>query len=825
MPLLECDLFHGGRVLVKTDPDCAIFEDVLYVPAVGADAFTNRRYGLFGPDGFLLPGAGKPPGLDGAPAGPPHFSPVPRQGLPRADGPFFYMGPFTSHYGHFLIDTLSRFWAWPRYAARRPKILAHGSLPVALFFEPPFARALFTALGLGPDDFVTFNEPMRLGEVILPHPAFAELNYAHSAFARFLNEVGERLCPGPVAAAIDRPVYLTKKEVTAGISHFVNEAAFAERLARAGVEVIAPETLTLAEQVALFRTRRVVSGLIGSAFHTSAFAPPSRLMMLNYHRTLWTNQLLLDQANGNEAVYLYEAAGSRALGGNEHFVNRFQMIDPAGLAEDFLRRLDALTAAPRRAAPVSPAMPSSPAPGTPKHRFAICACARWETRYIVEWLSYYRELGFSHVYLYCNDDDPGPFYERVLPFCQGEAPFVTFRHHPHQGQQYEMYVHFAAHGLHETEWVSFFDIDEFLRLPPGQDIAGFMGRFVPQVECVLFNWVFFGPNGHKTPPDGLVLENFTRREARIHPYTKFVARSRAVAAIDFANRSRAHGFWHEFGTKLDRLVMAANPLGEPVIDYYNSFPDGSELFVNAPARREQLFATSVVHHYAFRSEQAYTERSARGLGGDFHGQAAWKAAAEGPEFAGMLANINAVEDVSLAGFWAAVRARAAGLSTGLPRQAAMPALKPAARPDNISRGKAALQSSYCAHSFAQGAAADAAGGVNGVLDGARQFHTDIEDNPWWQVDLGGIATITEIHVINTTDQTRDRFRDFTLSVSIDGTAWVDLLEKRDGLPVEAPVVWAGPGTAWARFVRVTLLGRNFLHLNQVEVFGHFRSGA
>jgi hypothetical protein len=37
--------------------------------------------------------------------------------------------------------------------------------------------------------------------------------------------------------------------------------------------------------------------------------------------------------------------------------------------------------------------------------------------------------------------------------------------------------------------------------------------------------------------------------------------------------------------------------------------------------------------------------------------------------------------------------------------------------------------------------------------------------------------------------------------------------------VEAPVVWAGPGTAWARFVRVTLLGRNFLHLNQVEVFG------
>jgi hypothetical protein len=141
------------------------------------------------------------------------------------------------------------------------------------------------------------------------------------------------------------------------------------------------------------------------------------------------------------------------------------------------------------------------------------------------------------------------------------------------------------------------------------------------------------------------------------------------------------------------------------------------------------------------------------------------------------------------------------------------------RPDNISRGKRAAQSSHCSWSFGPTIEADAAGGVNGVLDGARHFHTDMEDNPWWQVDLGGIATITEIHVHNTSDGTRERFRDFAIGVSIDGISWVDVLEKRDGAVVTAPVVWAGPGTAWARFVRVTLLGRNYLHLAQVEVFG------
>ena len=270
---------------------------------------------------------------------------------------------------------------------------------------------------------------------------------------------------------------------------------------------------------------------------------------------------------------------------------------------------------------------------TLKHRFAICACARWETPYIVEWLNYYRELGFSHVYLYCNDDDPGPLYERVLPFTRGEVPFVTFFHHPHQGQQYEMYAHFIRHGQAEVEWVSFFDVDEFLRLPPGEDVATFMGRFPTEVECVLFNWIFFGPNGHKTAPQGLVLENFTRREAGLHPFTKLVVRAAALLEIDLGNRQRARGFWHEIGSKIDRPVIAVNALGEDMAAYYQGFPEQSRRFANDSARRARLLETAVVHHYAFRSEQAFLERSARGLKGDFGDQGIWKQAAEGERFA------------------------------------------------------------------------------------------------------------------------------------------------------------------------------------------------
>ncbi len=91
----------------------------------------------------------------------------------------------------------------------------------------------------------------------------------------------------------------------------------------------------------------------------------------------------------------------------------------------------------------------------------IVACARWENDYIVEWLNYHRIVGFNHVFLYCNDNDPSELYEKTLPFTFGSHPFVTFVHYPFQGMQGQMYKHFLKHHAHMTKWFIFLDIDEF----------------------------------------------------------------------------------------------------------------------------------------------------------------------------------------------------------------------------------------------------------------------------------------------------------------------------------------------------------------------------
>ena len=465
-----------------------------------------------------------------------------------------------------------------------------------------------------------------------------------------------------------------------------------------------------------------------------------------------------------------------------------------------------------------------------KYGFTITACARWEGRYIVEWLNYYRLLGFDHVFLYCNDDSPEALYEIVLPFLLGPTPFVTFKHHPVQGEQYLMYLDFLQHHLDDCEWVGFVDIDEFIRLPEGKTIGEFIGAFGDTIDCMLFNWIFFGPNRHVTAPDGNVLENYTAREAMIHPLTKYVARSAAFLRDWIFDPRKRGTFWH---TPKDRLIYGSkilNVLGEDMWHYYDEFETRAKKFINDPVRVNRILATAVVHHYAFRSERSFFERSERGLGADFGGQARWKSLAEGEHFRGYLNFICEVPDTSLAGFWQRVRNEGRLVTTRIgsrPRAAVDPVeTLPDEQPDrrNIARGKPATQSSISEWSYGASVEDDAAGALNGRKDGQRKFHTAFEVNPWWQVDLGNPHVIKEIRIFNTTETgVGARFSRFKILVGFDLDDWVEVCRKEDDAPVGGidsnPFIWKPEMSAFAQFVRITSLGTYFLHLDQVVILG------
>lgn len=275
---------------------------------------------------------------------------------------------------------------------------------------------------------------------------------------------------------------------------------------------------------------------------------------------------------------------------------------------------------------------------TPLYHTAVVVCARWETDFIEEWITYYQCIGFEHVYLYCNDDDPDQLYDKVLTFVTGHLPFVTFIHFAGQGLQYEMYLHFIDKFLHEVRWVSFLDVDEFLRIADGSTIDKFLSRFDNEADCILFNWRIFGTSGHTKHPAGKVLENYTRCDRDINSFTKFICRASLLLDRKLQNPDLGFGFWHSLYGKTYRPIKVVNVLGST---------ERKEKYEGDEA--DSILNTAVLHHYILRSEDAAMMRVARGLQGAFSGQSIWDVSnARGRE---ALTFYNDVEDLSLAYFW------------------------------------------------------------------------------------------------------------------------------------------------------------------------------
>src|ERR1700761_6521317 len=198
-------------------------------------------------------------------------------------------------------------------------------------------------------------------------------------------------------------------------------------------------------------------------------------------------------------------------------------------------------------APQPAALIQSPASdlSMPRHRFSLVACARWEEKHIQEWVEYHKSIGFEHVYLYSNDDDPEPLFSAIAPWAYGPDPFVTFRHWPEAGAQVDIYMDFLSTFRHQTEWFAFLDIDEFLVLKRSNNVAAFMRDYESSVDCLYFNWLPYGHNAKLRRDDQPTLLSHPRRARRIDTHTKMLCRSAAVDP-DLIRRSQGRGAWWHF---------------------------------------------------------------------------------------------------------------------------------------------------------------------------------------------------------------------------------------------------------------------------------------
>ncbi|MBE7217019.1 MAG: glycosyltransferase family 61 protein [Caulobacteraceae bacterium] len=323
---------RGRAELVEADPALELHRHVYATPHV-----EDGRWGVFDADDRPVDLAVER-GLDPLlPLRQIPESPLKRMAY-KAPAPagfdYVYAGRYVHHFGHFLVETLSRLWPWAEGPPARTRLVIHGDGSPAAWFATPYARAAFEALGLTPEHFLHVDRPLRFEALLVPGQSFLPGASAHRAFSRLTGRMGERLTARePRPPREDRPVFFAKTRLVGGVSHLLNEQALVDRLAERGVEIAHPQAMALAQHVRFLEARPVISGWASSAHHPTLFAQaPGRFSMLS-PPWLNSNFALIDGLLGRPGDY-WLADGTRSTPQpNSSFLMDRTMDDPRAVAD------------------------------------------------------------------------------------------------------------------------------------------------------------------------------------------------------------------------------------------------------------------------------------------------------------------------------------------------------------------------------------------------------------------------------------------------------------------------------------------------------------
>lgn len=223
---------------------------------------------------------------------------------------------------------------------------------------------------------------------------------------------------------------------------------------------------------------------------------------------------------------------------------------------------------------------------------------RNEGPFIVEWVSWYRMLGFE-VLVVTNDCT-----DHSVALLQALERQGWLAHRPHrprrrQHPKHSAYAAMRAHPLvAQVDWVLVCDVDEFLVLHRADRIDAFLNGFSQPPLGVCFHWRVFGTGGQTTWQDGLVHRNFHQAAPRETPantsFKTLFRRPTAFAAfcdhapMNYAGPWAVDGqvFVDCNGKRLQRLV-----------------PDNRPQKATAPDRVRH--GAAQLNHYMLRSKESF----------------------------------------------------------------------------------------------------------------------------------------------------------------------------------------------------------------------------
>ena len=186
-------------------------------------------------------------------------------------------GPGYNIYGHWLADILPRLWVLASCGLDPSKL--RYIVPAQ---SPPFLLKLLETFGITGHQLILYDERaevLQVAELLLP-TNLRRASRMHSGLGQardYLIGRARAVATLPPAPTQARRVFVSRRK--ADPSRSLENRDRVERLAMEyGYEVVFPEEMSVAEQIALFRNVSCVMGEYGSGLHNTLFSAPGTVV-------------------------------------------------------------------------------------------------------------------------------------------------------------------------------------------------------------------------------------------------------------------------------------------------------------------------------------------------------------------------------------------------------------------------------------------------------------------------------------------------------------------------------------------------------------------
>lgn len=199
-----------------------------------------------------------------------------------------YGGLLYKHFGHSLIESVSRLWYVIKYGV--------SSLPIVFVCENPDEIPsqiidFFELAGLRKEQLIFIDKPKQFRKIIVPCQSSVCSCYYSDLFL-----IPYRAAVANIQAKPYDRVYLSRRKFRSGFT-IIGEEKLENAFKANGFKIIYPERLSLREQLSYIKGAKEIASVMGTATHLSLFSDKkTKNIVLERSEDIIYEQIIINQA-------------------------------------------------------------------------------------------------------------------------------------------------------------------------------------------------------------------------------------------------------------------------------------------------------------------------------------------------------------------------------------------------------------------------------------------------------------------------------------------------------------------------------------------------